>query len=138
MKILKELNFGTLCFLYLFGLSLFTFQYIYTYTPVSNAQLSILATLIGGTTDGVTDVCCNGVVLEFSSQNTLNTSILDGEALFVPVVSTSYSSGNEYSSDYATLGTIMPGLCFDVEDECYSVSSMPIIKTLGTSGKTVQ
>ncbi len=134
MKTLKELNFITLCFLYLFGLSMFTAQYLFSNTRTVHAITSIMATLIGGTTNGVSDICCNGVVLDFDSISPMNMSILDGEAIFVPIVSRSYDNGNEYSSGYNVIGNLMPGVCVQVEAECESVESMPVIRNIGTSG----
>lgn len=132
MKTLKELNFSTLCALYIVGLGLLVAQYIYIYSPVANAQASF-ATLIGGTTNGVSDVCCNGVVLDFDSVNQANPLILDGEALFDPVLSTSYDNGNEYSSGYNVLGNVMQWICITVESECYSSESILRIRNIGTS-----
>lgn len=134
MKTLKELNFITLCCLYLFNLSLFTFLYINEYVNVSNAQSSFMATLIGGTTNGSTDICCNGIILDFDSQDQTNLYILDGEALFMPIFSRSYVEGNEQSSGYNVLGNLVPGLCLDVEAECESATQIPVIKSIGTSG----
>jgi hypothetical protein len=134
MKTLAELNFVTLCSLYLFGLYLMGIQYMYIQSPTVDAQSSFTATLIGGETNGVTDVCCNGVVLDFDSVNPLNLSILDGEALFDPVLSTSYDNGNEYSSGYNVLGNIMPWMCITVSSECESAEQIPRIRNIGTAG----
>jgi hypothetical protein len=134
MKTLRELNFSTLCTIYVLILCSLIFQYTLTQSSKANAQTSFLATLIGGQTNGVSDLCCNGVVLDFDSVDSTNISILDGEALFVPGISSSYDHGNEYSSGYNTVGNLITGLCVTIESECESVDSMPIIISIGTSG----
>ncbi len=138
MKTLKELKFTTLCALYLFGYFVLVLQYLFLFAPSAYAQSisGYTATLIGGTTNGVTNVCCNGVVLDFDSVNPLNLFILDGEALFDPILSTSYDHGNEFTSGYNVVGTIMPWTCITVESECYSVEVLPRIRTIGTGGKS--
>ncbi len=136
MKTLRELKFTTLCTLYLLGYFVLILQYVLLFAPTAYAQSisGYTATLIGGTTNGVTDVCCNGVVLDFDSVNPLNLAILDGEALFDPILSTSYDNGNEFSSGYNVVGSIMPWTCITVESECYSVEVIPRIRMIGTSG----
>jgi hypothetical protein len=94
---------------------------------------SSVALLIGGTTEGVSDFCCNGLVLEFDSVNPAIPLILDGEAIFVPGISDSYDNGNEYSEEYNTLGKLGPGVCVTPDSECESVEYMPEIQVIGTS-----
>jgi hypothetical protein len=134
MKTLREFDFVTLCSLYVFGIFMLSVQYFFTQTPKVDAQTSYTATLIGGETNGVSDVCCNGVVLDFDSINPLNLSILDGEALFDPILSSSYDNGNEYSSGYNVLGNIMPWMCITVSSECESAEQIPRIRNIGTAG----
>ncbi len=135
IKILRELSFSTLCMLYVFGFAMFGFQYMFSKQVTAQAQISeYLAISIGGETNGVSDVCCNGVVLDFDSVAPLSPWILDGEALFVPGLSASYSNGNEFSSGYNTLGTLMPGICLTVSSECYTPEYKITIRTIGTSG----
>ncbi len=161
-KALKELSFGTLCGLYVFGFSMLGAQYVFS-KPVStaDAQLSggssstggsgggsssgggsgntstqYTATLIGGTTGGVNDdeVCCNGIVLDFESNFPGNPLILDGYALFVPGLSKGWETdNNHYEEDYNTLGSVRQGLCFTPESECYSVETILEVVHVGTS-----
>ena len=137
IQTLKTLSFKSLSFLYAFGLAMLVFQYSQSYVPstqTAEAQISAYtATTIGGQTNGVTDLCCNGVVLDFDSINPLNPFILNGEALFVPLLSGSYSNGNEFSSGYNTLGTVVPGICLTVESECYTPEYKLTIRKIGTS-----
>lgn len=138
IETLKSLRFGTLCALYLFGFVMFTFQYMHTFLPfntkTAEAQISeYIGVSIGGETQGVADLCCNGIVLDFDSVNPLSPYILDGEALWVPLLSSSYQNGNEFSSGYNVLGTLMPGLCITIESECYTPEYKITIRTIGTS-----
>ncbi len=138
---LKELSFGTLIALYAFGLMSASTLYLFSKPVLSTSAQSssgasgYIATMIGGETEGVSSetTCCNGVVLEFSSDFPANQFILDGEALFVPGISTSYDYGNEYSEGYHTLGTVRQGLCFIPDDYCESVESILEIRVIGTS-----
>ncbi len=139
IETLKNLKFGTLCTLYIFGLAMFSFQYMHTYMPfntkTAEAQISeYIGVSIGGETEGVSDLCCNGLVLEFSSISPLSPWILDGEALFVPGLSAGFANGNEYSEGYNTLGTLMPGLCLTISSECYTPEYKITVRTVGTSG----
>lgn len=134
IEALKKLNFSTLCILYVFGFAMFGFQYMFSNQVTAQAQISAYtAVAIGGETQGVTDLCCNGVILDFDSVNPLSPWILDGEALFVPGLSSSYENGNEFSSGYNVLGTVRPGICVTVESECYSVEYHLEIGVIGTS-----
>ena len=94
---------------------------------------SYMATLIGGETEGVSDVCCNGIILSFSSINSNNQNILDGDAMFVPKSSESYDNGNEFSEGYNTLGLLSQSICLDIAQECESGDIMPQIKVIGTA-----
>ena len=139
IKTLKSLSFGSLCGLYIFGFAMLGFQYIHSYIPLNSktaeAQISSYTALsIGGETEGVSDLCCNGIVLDFSSVSPASPWILDGEALWVPLLSASYSNGNEFTSGYNTLGTLMPGICITIESECYTPEYKITIRTIGTSG----
>lgn len=102
----------------------------------STGGSSMMATLIGGTTEGVSDVCCNGIVLEFDSIDSSNMNILDGEALygFSTGVTQSYDHHNEFTEGYYTLGLLSQGMCMTIDSECEDSESMPLIKHIGTGG----
>jgi hypothetical protein len=135
LKVLQQTSFLSLCALYIGGLSLLTFQFSTIFTPVAYAQSisSFTATLIGGKTKGVTDVCCNGVVLGFSAADKTNIFVLDGDAIFIPGLSNSYLSGNEFTTQYNQLGNLLPSLCVTVESECESAKEIPMVWHIGTS-----
>lgn len=101
----------------------------------SSGASEYTAVAIGGKTEGVSDdtTCCNGVVLKFSSVNPASPWILDGEAIFVPLISESYDHGNEYSEGYNVLGTVRPGLCFLPDDYCESFEYIHEIGVIGTA-----
>jgi len=107
------------------------FSYFYI-DHVKKAEAAVsLATLIGGRTLGVIDVCCNGIVLGFTSVQPLNPNILYGSALF-SVGSQSYDHGNEFSAGFCSLGSLIPNVCVDIESECESSSYMPQVNQIGT------
>ncbi len=93
-----------------------------------------IATLIGGTTGGVSDVCCNGIVLSFDSIDSSNRSILDGDALWETGSTNSYNYHNEFTEGYYTLGLLSQGQCITIESECESAENIPVIKHVGTNG----
>lgn len=89
---------------------------------------------IGGKTKGTGDtMCCNGIVLDFESQEPMNPWILDGEAIFTPGISESYEAYNEFDEGYCTIGKLFTFICLDPENECAGGSIMPGILTVGTS-----
>lgn len=97
---------------------------------------SFQASLIGGQTEGVSDLCCNGTILEFSSVEPQNQNILDGEALWETGKTDSYDYGNEFSEGYWTLGTVSQGVCITIESECESSENVQVINLIGTGGTT--
>lgn len=152
-KTLKELSFGTLCGLYVFGFAMLGAQYVLS-KPASTADAQMsggsgssgggsgntstqyTATLIGGTTGGINDdeVCCNGVVLDFESNFPGNPLILDGYALFVPFISKGWETDDHhYEEDYNTLGNVRQGLCFIPDDYCESFETILEVVHVGTS-----
>lgn len=111
--------------------------FIFSSNNISAQSSSYTATLIGGETGGVEEVCCNGVIVSFESVNTLNPNILDGEAIIIPGVSQIYDHGNEMSEGYCALGKVTPyGVCVTIESECYSVEIMTQVISVGTSAGT--
>ena len=104
------------------------------FSEKNETDAASMATLIGGTTGGVSDLCCNGIIVEFDSNFPTNMNILDGEALIVPLISGLYDSGNEMTEGYNTLGKVTPfGICVTIESECYSVEMMTQVISVGTS-----
>ncbi len=97
-------------------------------------SIDITAVAIGGKTEGVSDLCCNGIILDFESIDSGNPWILDGEAIFVPISSQSYDHGNEFTEGYYTLGKLSTGICLTITSECESADVMPQIKVIGTGG----
>jgi hypothetical protein len=156
-KTLKELSFGTLCGLYVFGFSMLGMQAFFSRPMIAaeaqmsgsssgggssssggsgNTSTQYTATLIGGTTGGVNDdeVCCNGIVLDFESNFPGNPLVLDGYALFVPFISKGWETDdNHYDENYNTLGTVRQGLCFLPDDYCESFETILEVVHVGTS-----
>ena len=98
------------------------------------AQSSYTATMIGGKTEGYQDVCCTGMILAFESVDSKNPLILDGDAMYQPGLSTSYSYYLETASGSCALGKITGQMiCLDPGEECYSGTTYPLITTIGTS-----
>ena len=98
------------------------------------ASALITSTLIGGQTLGVNGVCCNGVKLGFTSVSTLNPNILQGEALWIPLVSKTYDNDNQTSVGYCALGKLFPAVCLTIISECTVSEPIPVITLLGTGG----
>lgn len=131
----KEIN--TSIQIILLSIFIFTAILIFDEHKKTEAQISgYTGFLIGGTTEGIDEVCCNGVKLSFDSVSPMNQFILDGEALFTPIVSTSYREGNELTQGYCTLGVNFPGVCLTVSSECYTPEYIMTIRSIGTGGAT--
>lgn len=103
-----------------------------TRTPVS--AVSSVATMIGGKSNGYSDTCCTGFIIDFEAVDSSQPLILNDEAMYQPGFSTSYSYYTETSGGGCALGTLKgQGYCLDPGEECESGSFYPLINTVGTS-----
>jgi hypothetical protein len=104
--------------------------------PKTEAIISqFTATLIGGKTEGVQYVCCNGIRVAFDSIQMENPHILDGEAIITPGISELYKHGNEMTQGYYAVGSLLPGMvCLDPAEDCAPSGTYPQVLTVGTGG----
>lgn len=119
------------------AIALIAIVVVFTYAFIARnnvgAQASI-AQMIGGKTQGVQQVCCNGLILGFESVNSAQPLILDGEAIYMPGLSASFSYYLESASSSCSLGKLLGQVpCLDPGEECASSGSYPLIATVGTS-----
>jgi len=93
----------------------------------------LIATLIGGHTEGIEDICCNALIISFTRIPLLSIYIVDGKVMYGPS-SKGYQNDNELSEGYCALGTLSTSFCLDPVQECESGELMKEVDLVGTSG----
>ena len=135
MKSFKKIkSFKIVTLFFLLVAFLMTNYFLFQKVDYIKAQtLNFLAQIIGGQTEGVSGLCCNGVKLSFTSADPSHIFLLDGEALYTPVLTQSYQHGNEFTQGYNTIGKLMPGICLEISEDCAPGEPIPQILLIGTS-----